>query len=254
MQNLQQVIINECIEVIKISFNNNTLIEELTDIKIVANKKLTGNSFQISTAYTVLLKYYESNPDHEIRQILNLLNKILIQNYEISEFNYFDKKIIPDDLDTASSIVRVLFTKKQSKAYLEKVNLNKKNEFVHTWFMANKNYNSDYFHSTNIYKNNEFYQMDVLLNHLITLKFTFDQNIETSLATYFKKFNLYNYWYIPTLYCSYQYSKLCLNLRNKELLAPIATIVIAAQRELNFDPFYVHHWFDPLLIRLSLQS
>lgn len=241
MSKLQQEIIYRCIEIIKISFRNNSLIDDLTDLKIVAGEKLIGNSFQISTAYSVLFKYNESNPDNEIKTILKMLKETLIENYHTNEFNYFNQKVIPDDLDTASSMVRVMCNESQFSVYLENVNQNKHNEFINTWSIHNKKYNIHYFHSTNIYKCEEFYHMDVLLNHLITLKVIFNQNIEDSLATYFKKFNLYNYLYIPTLYSAYLYSKLCVGLKENKLLRPITEIVIRFEKELNFNQFYIYH-------------
>lgn len=209
-------IINSVLIDISYYKNNNWVeaINSLQDTKFIQGMMFTGNQFQLCYSLTLL---YEINKVFS-NETLNQLGEKLFENVTLNTkksfynpFNYFSIRYIPDDLDTASMIIKVFSEDKLVKEFSEITGKNQNTlGFIRTWFIGS-NYNQDYFHNTVIYKNDDFYHPDVMLSYLDS-KQKIENSLDISLLRRIvKEYELSNYWYIPSFYSLELYLKLLVN-------------------------------------------
>ena len=213
MNNLILRLINSLLETCLKEMEDSHFDQAIADVKIIDSKILTATSFQLGIIYEALhaAKPYCKNGGSLDRILANIKSRIW-ENFRASRFNYFDTVRLPDDLDTASVIVRVLDDERVWEAFSEFVSMNKAPEgFISTWSNLSKNDGIKRASGDNPF------HVDVMLNYFLTV-------IQSNAGKYFdierlrnliRRHRLINYWYIPFFYSSYLYSKLLLS--KKEL-------------------------------------
>lgn len=214
----EEKLIEYCLDYICKSYKDGYFFDGMKEEKVVRGERMTGNSFQLSLAYEILNSEEFLIRKPILKSLLEEVKLILKNNYATYQFNYFHSTILPDDLDTASSMVRVLYKEIPSitESFRKIISANSENNLVKTWFLSGDNYNTIYFNNTLLFKNKEFFHVDVLLNYLLT-----EQKLNPSKKTianaifFINSIGIENYWYIPRWYSTYLLSKVFYNAKNE---------------------------------------
>ena len=200
-----------------------TLIDACANVVCKGTQQLKGVKFPICLVVEALRSSQSVITAFNTTALQEELLEYLNKSYEASSFNYFDKPYLPNDLDTASALTRLLSYRNRGlvAAYEEFVNRNTISEnIVPTWLDT-----PDY---ERWFVGPRPYHLDVLLNHWLTeLGLGKRVNPSVVLCTV-NTLGLQNYWYLPPLYTPYLYCRLLSQLglnREEVFLAPLIRIV-----------------------------
>lgn len=177
----------------------------LYDVKKINSKILIASSFQLSLVYESLLAARPHIKNiSKLDRALESIKVKMEKNFKNNKFNYFDSSHLPDDLDTASVMTRILDRMEVSIAYTEVLKNNRlPNGFISTWF------DSQFKKSNSWASGDNVFHVDVMMNYFLTLlKCDMHEHFELNLVrNLINQQGLINYWYIPSFYSSYLYSK-----------------------------------------------
>ena len=177
--------------------------ERVADSFAVSGSSLVGINFPLATVaeglYAASRYYGEQSLVAKHSQVC----EFLAESTERSGFAYFERSKYPPDLDTAASLVRVLwrFTPQIVDAYDEIVHRNRlDNGLVPTWLDCNQ--------EEWLRGGSHPFHVDVLMNYWLT-EASLGRMVDGSVVLgVVRMFGLGNYWYLPPLYTPYLYARL----------------------------------------------
>lgn len=215
-------IIDEILKNILKQVENNNLLDDLTERRNFQGIELSGNSFQVATVFNTLSEANKYLNDDRIDRICAYLKNIIVNNYRLNGFNYFQQFGLPDDLDTASSMALAISTEECNKTFLSRVNSNSnKDGSINTWFLNDSKYDEERFNNTSIVKNNLLVQSDVMFNYFLTISSNISNSNKISLVDVINNYGINSFWYLPKNYSLYQLLLLAnrsFNVNNKEII------------------------------------
>lgn len=198
------------------------LINSIADVVYSKNIKLLGTKFPVCIVIEALDKIIRINPNKHLISLNKDLKVHLEKGFTESHFNYFNNKYLPDDLDTAACLARVLKSNRTVICAYDNIVARNilPNDLISTWLDTEEH---ELWCS-----GNRIYHLDVMLNHWYTQAMLGrDLNIEHIFKTV-RHLGLKNYWYIPSLYTSFLYSRLLSFLKlgdNSKYVNPLNEII-----------------------------
>jgi len=210
------------------------LIEEIADNVNIGSNTLTGLSFPLCVVIEGLCALSSIYSSRKISLLKELLTTYLYENYKNYGFNYFNEGYIPLDLDTVSSMTRILGEKYPDvlNTYNDIIDRNLENNgLVPTWLDSDEH--------KHWCSGNSIFHIDVMLNYWLTeVKFKNSLDVELMKNAVILK-GLKNYWYIPSLYTPYLYFKL---LNKSKLLNDVACLepLVKALKDYSNDSNSYH--------------
>lgn len=191
---------------------------DIADVYINNNIHITGEAFQLASICETLLKTkkycYDEKLIPEISRISNEITNKLLKHFNNYKFNYFNGKIIPDDLDTASVICRGLINQENVKReFLDSIKSNLKPDgHIVTWFGEDIDFNRIRYKSG---KNS--HHIEVELNACLTILeggFSDFYNYVDYITNTVTLEKLKSHWYLLSSYPLFVYSKIIMFNRN----------------------------------------
>jgi hypothetical protein len=192
------------------------IYESLTDARVLNGLSILGATFQANFSLALLREIGEEidNP-----VISNLTSKLedFISTRKLTGFNYFYAPYIPDDLDTASMVVRNFPKNKELWNELtRRVQANTNGiKTIQTWFTEKNNYERGYWTGNLIHTSGESSQTEVIVNYLLAQTNSTGATEIPLLDHVIGKFGLSTYFYFPSFYTTDLYATLLLKLGSK---------------------------------------
>ena len=199
------------------------LIKACADVVHKDDRQLSGTKFPVGLIAEALGECEQRTGIQEFAVLKLDLHEHLAKSYANSGFNYFNEPYLPEDLDTASTLARLL-GRENFRLRADYDQIIKRNRLpggiVPTWLDTSDH--ARWFSGT------RRFHLDVLLNHWLT---------ETELGRPIKKevlceivqsYGLRNYWYLPPLYTPYLYCRLIRRMglnRDSRFVLPLKQII-----------------------------
>jgi hypothetical protein len=195
------------------------IINTITDHASISGHLLRGGKFPLCLVIEGLEELLKSRSSNKIVILRDQLKENLERSFFLSQFSYFEEGILPQDLDTAASMARILgpLSKEVINAYQQIIKRNRLDGgLVPTWLDTKEHHRWR--------SGSKVYHLDVMLNHWLTEWILFQRLDTKILIRTIKEFSLRNYWYIPSLYTSYLYAQLLKSAgltEDEELISPL---------------------------------
>lgn len=197
---------------IRFADNLKALVDECADATISPDgRTVLGTKFPLAVVTEALQQSTRHVNNHALHDLVTRLRDALWKDYLRSSFHYFDKTVLPPDLDTMSILTRLFHDVPMIQFdYSRIITRNRlSNGLVRTWLDAN-NYNA-----TAVGR--EACHIDVLLNWWLTETQLHHPVSLQLLAQTLDTLAIRNYWYIPPLFTPFLYARL---LRSARITGP----------------------------------
>lgn len=179
------------------------LIKTCADVVLKGDRQLSGTKFPAALIADALGESERRTGPQELTALRLELQAHLTKGWAESGFNYFNESYLPEDLDTASTMARLLGgeNSRLRADYDERIKRNKLTKsIVPTWLDTDAH--DRWFSGVNPF------HVDVLLNHWLT-ELEFGRPVKKEiLYDTVQAYGLRNYWYLPALYTPYLYCRL----------------------------------------------
>jgi hypothetical protein len=197
---------------IRFTDNLKALVDECADATILPDgRTVLGIKFPLAVVTEALQQSTQHVNDHALHDLVTGLRDTLWKDYLRSSFHYFDKAVLPADLDTMSILTRLFRDVPMVRSdYSRVITRNRlSNGLVRTWLDA-----SDYSAPAG---GRDACHIDVLLNWWLTETQLHRSVSPQLLAQTLDTLAIRNYWYIPPLFTPFLYARL---LRSARLTEP----------------------------------
>jgi hypothetical protein len=184
------------------------LLDGCANVVYKGERQLKGVKFPLCIIIEALQSARAYTNNNAIFDLLQELLSCLEVFVEESGFNYFEDHYLPNDLDTASSVARILGTRNENVGsnYDEVTKRNRISPgIIPTWLDTDEH--------DRWFVGSQPYHLDVLLNHWLTEAERGRPVDPDIILKTVNTLGLKNYWYLPPLYTPYLYSRLLSRMR-----------------------------------------
>lgn len=186
----------------KCSLDISTLIDQCTDDVIEGKRHLSGIKFPLSIIIESLDSITDSVTEPMLVKLSLELKDILYRKFVKSKFTYFEQQYLPPDLDTAASLTRIFSDRREIREeFCDLIERNRyQSGFVPTWCDTDEH--------ERWCSGSMPYHLDVMLNYWLTMNHLGKPVDGKLLLKIVDSCGLKNYWYYPSLYTPYLYTRL----------------------------------------------